>query len=62
MQYIDPSARQTLHDLDTATLVRSQDRFNHCTPDVFADGVMGPEAIATHERLEKLRKVTWASA
>ncbi|MGI9354251.1 MAG: phytanoyl-CoA dioxygenase family protein, partial [Rhizobiaceae bacterium] len=62
VQYIDPSARQTLHDLDTATLVRGQDRFNHYTPDVFADGVMGPEAIARHERLEKLRKVTWASA
>jgi len=62
VQYIDPSARQTLHDLDTATLVRGEDRFNHYKPDVFADGAMHPEAVENHERLEKLRKETWANA
>ena len=62
VQYIDPSARQTLHDLDTATLVRGEDRFNHYKPDVFADGVMQPDTIAKHGQLEELRKETWANA
>ena len=62
VQYIDPSARQTLHELDTATLVRGEDRYNYYKPDVFARAVMQPEATAAHERLEKLRKETWANA
>ncbi len=62
VQYIHPSARQTLHDLDTATLVRGEDSFGHYTPDIFATDVMTPKAIATHAALEKLRKETWANA
>ncbi len=62
VQYISPSARQTLHDLDTATLLRGQDRFNHYKADQFATGVMEPEAVSHHAALETLRKETWASA
>ncbi len=62
VQYINPSAAQTLHNLDTATLVRGKDRFNHYAADEFATGAMTPEAAARHAELEKLRKETWASA
>lgn len=62
VQYINPSARQTLHDLDTATLVRGVDRFNHYKPDSFARGAMEADALTEHARLEKLRKETWANA
>ncbi len=62
VQYINPSARQTLHDLDTATLVRGRDRHNHYQPDSFATGIMQAMNIEEHARLEKRRKETWASA
>ena len=62
VQYINPSAKQTLHDLDTATLLRGEDRFNHYKPDTFAKGIMQPDAVAHHQKLEKLRKETWANA
>ncbi|NKB52465.1 MAG: phytanoyl-CoA dioxygenase family protein [Rhizobiaceae bacterium] len=62
VQYINPSARQTLHDLDSATLVRGEDKYGHYQPDKFATGVMQATDIADHARLEKLRKETWASA
>ena len=62
VQYISPSARQTLHDLDTATLVRGTDRFNHYKSDVFATDVMNEAAMASHAHLEKRRKETWAKA
>lgn len=62
VQFINPSARQTLHDMDTATLVRGQDRFNHYRADSFASGVMQSGAVEEHARLEILHKETWASA
>ncbi len=62
VQYIHPSARQTLHDLDTATLVRGVDHHDHYKPDIFATGGMEPNAVKHHERLEKLRKETWSNA
>ena len=62
VQYIHPSARQTLHDLDTATLVRGEDNFQHYKPDVFAAGVMETSAVEAHAALDKLRKETWAQA
>ncbi len=62
VQYINPSARQTLHDLDSATLVRGEDRYKHYRPDLFATSVMAPNAVSRHAELEKLRKETWAQA
>ena len=62
VQYINPSARQTLHDLDSATLVRGEDRYHHYKPDTFAKGAMEPSAVQAHAALEKLRKETWAQA
>ena len=62
VQYINPSARQTLHDLDTAVLVRGTDRYNHSAPDILATGVMENDAVTRHAELEKRRKETWASA
>ena len=62
VQYIAPSARQTLHDRDTATLVRGDDPHHHYRPDTFAGGVMAPQAVRSHAVLAALRKETWASA
>lgn len=62
VQYIDPSARQTLHDLDSATLVRGADQYQHYRADTFANGVMEDDAVRSHAELEKLRKETWAQA
>ena len=62
VQYIHPSARQTLHDLDSATLVRGTDPYQHYRADTFANGVMDDAAVAAHAKLEKLRKETWARA
>ena len=62
VQYITPNARQTLHDADTATLVRGFDNVNSYQPDIFATGTMQPDAVATHAALEKRRKEVWANA
>lgn len=62
VQYINPSARQTLHDADTATLVRGTDRFNHYRADEFAKGAMRPADQVRHAKLEEMRKSTWTKA
>ncbi len=62
VQYLHPSARQTLHDADTALLVRGRDNFNHYQPDRLASGVMEAEDVQVHAELEKRRKEVWASA
>lgn len=62
VQYINPSARQTLHDADTALLVRGKDAFNHYQPDTLATGVMDDAAVKIHADLERRRKEVWAQA
>ncbi|MDD9911095.1 MAG: phytanoyl-CoA dioxygenase family protein [Ahrensia sp.] len=62
VQYIHPSTRQTLNNIDTATLVRGKDEYAFYEADKFAEGIMAPDAIATHAALEKLRKETWSNA
>jgi len=62
VQYIAPSVRQLVNKNETATLVRGKDDFGHYQPDVFATGIMEPEALKRHAELEKKRKETWANA
>lgn len=62
VQYINPSARQTLNPNATATLVRGEDRYGYYEPDVFASGLMLPEDVARHAVLEKKMKETWDAA
>lgn len=62
VQYINPSARQTLNPNATATLVRGKDRHGYYEPDVFASGCMLPEDVARHAILEKKMKETWDAA
>ena len=62
VQYIAPSVRQLINRNETATLVRGKDDFGHYQPDIFATGVMEPEALERHAELERKRKETWANA
>ena len=62
VQYIAPSVRQLINKNETATLVRGKDDFGHYQPDIFATGVMEPEALERHAELERKRKETWANA
>ncbi len=62
VQYINPSARQTLSPNATATLVRGEDRYGYYEPDVFASGRMLPDDVARHAVLEKKMKETWDAA
>jgi len=61
-QFIAPSVRQLINKNETATLVRGKDDYGYYQPDVFAKGVMEPEALRRHAELEKKRKETWANA
>jgi chlorinating enzyme len=62
VQYISPSARQTLNPNATATLVRGEDRYGYYQPDVFASGIMVPEDVERHAILERKMKETWDAA
>jgi hypothetical protein len=62
VQYINPSARQTVNPNATATLVRGKDRFGYYQPDIFASGIMLPDDVARHGILEKKMKETWDAA
>jgi ectoine hydroxylase-related dioxygenase (phytanoyl-CoA dioxygenase family) len=62
VQYINPSARQTINPNATATLVRGKDSYGYYEPDVFASGIMLPADIERHAILEKKMKETWTVA
>lgn len=62
VQYINPSARQTIAPNATASLVRGIDRFGYYEPDVFASGLMLPEDVERHAVLERKMKETWDAA
>ncbi len=59
VQFISPSAKQTLNPHATATLVRGNDHYGHYQPDIFASGSMLPEDVERHAILEKKMKETW---
>ena len=51
IQYIAPHVRQTKHDVDTAILVRGEDRYRHFGADIPAESDLDPVAIARREAL-----------
>lgn len=53
VQYLAPHVRQTKHDLDTAMLVRGQDRYRHFAPDIPAETDLDPTAVARRLELEE---------
>lgn len=52
VQYIAAHVRQTKHDLDTAMLVRGQDRFGHFEYDLPASSDLDPAALRRQAALE----------
>ena len=61
-QYVAPSVRQTKHDLDSAMLVRGEDRYGHFRTDQPAEGEFLPDAVARWEELDRLHLETQGSA
>lgn len=61
VQYLAPHVRQTKHDLDTAILVRGEDRYNHFKPDFPATSDLDPEALERQAELERLYRATAGS-
>jgi len=53
VQYLAPHIRQTKHDLDTAVLVRGEDKYEHFEPDVLATSDLEPAAMARQLELEQ---------
>lgn len=53
IQYLGAHVRQTKHDLDTAMLVRGEDRYRNFEPDVPAETDLDPVAIARQVELEQ---------
>ena len=56
VQYLATSTRQTKHDLDTAMLVRGEDRFRHFEYDIPAAGDLEPAAMERQRALEEKHK------
>lgn len=52
VQYLAPHIRQTKHDLDTAMLVRGEDKYNHFGTDIPAQTDLDPIAIKRQAELE----------
>ncbi len=53
IQYLAPHVRQTKHDLDTAILVRGEDKYKHFNIDTPAQSDLDPAAIKKQEELEE---------
>ncbi len=54
VQYFAAHVRQTKHNMDTALLVRGEDKFKHFGVDVPASSDFEPEAVKRHAELQKL--------
>ncbi|MEL6281210.1 MAG: phytanoyl-CoA dioxygenase family protein [Pseudomonadota bacterium] len=52
VQYLSTSTKQTKHDLDTAMLVRGEDRYRYYEYDTPAKGDLEPEAVERQRVLE----------
>ena len=61
IQYLHPSVRQTLHDMDTAMLVRGEDAYGNFGTDVPAMGNLEPWAMEQRAKRETLVKGTYVS-
>ena len=62
VQYVAPHMRQTKHDMDSAMLVRGEDRFGHFDQDIPAETDLDPAARARREKLVELLIRTVGSA
>lgn len=62
VQYVAPHVRQTKHDLDTAMLVRGQDRYGHFGSNRSAETDFDPEAVERWHELDRLHVETQGSA
>lgn len=58
VQYIAAHVRQTKHDMDTAMLVRGEDKYNYYKADIPAETDLDPVAIARQAELERLHVET----
>jgi len=58
VQYIAPNVRQTKHDMDTAILVRGEDKYDHFGTDTPASADFEPAAVKRHAALQKLYEDT----
>ncbi len=58
VQYLAPHMRQTKHDLDSAMLVRGEDRFVHFRADRPAESDLEPAAVERQRELERLHVAT----
>jgi ectoine hydroxylase-related dioxygenase (phytanoyl-CoA dioxygenase family) len=61
-QYLDPSARQTLTDRESATLVRGEDRYGHFRPEPEWTGDFAPEAVAFQKQAQDLKHAVYDGA
>jgi len=59
IQYLHPSVRQTLHDLDTALLVRGTDTYGNFGTDIPATSNLEPQAMARRAEQDALIKGTY---
>lgn len=55
VRYITPSARQTRHSIDTASLVRGEDAYGHFQPERRPAAAAEPEAIAFHAKAAEIQ-------
>ena len=62
VKYFPPRMRQTKHDMDSAMLVRGQDRFVHFDRDIPAEMDLEPAARARREKVVELFIRTVGSA
>ena len=61
-QYLDPRARQTLTDRESATLMRGQDRYGHFRPEPAWASDFAPEALAFQEEIAALKHAVYDGA
>ena len=62
MQFISPEVYQTLHDKDSAILVRGVDRFNHFGKDEPAGVDLDPQAIKIRAQKQAVVKGAYLAA
>ena len=62
VQYIAPHVRQTKHDLDSAMLVRGQDKYGHFRTDTPARADFEPAALERWHELDRLHMETQGMA
>ncbi len=62
LQYLAPSARQTVTERESATLVRGVDRFGHFRSEPVCTGNFTPESVAFQQEVERLKHAVYDRA